>query len=428
MSGRTLAHLADQVLNRPLLLAPEKLSVVMAALDGRLGFDAADALTPIPDASRFIGSRTDRKNGAPLSYSRTDNGVAIIPLVGSFVNRGAYIGASSGLLSYEGVAHQLRQAGADPKVRTVILDMESGGGQALGAFETACAVRDLAAAKPVTAVVNGMACSAAYAIASAATRIITTESGISGSIGVVLLHVDREAAMTKAGLKPTFIHAGAHKVDGNPYQALSDDVRAGLQAEIDTLMSMFVSCVAAGRKNLTEAAVRATEARTFMGQEAVTAGLADEVGSFESALAALSGDRNRPARRAPQNTPTSTATPRSTTTMDEDEKSIRVDERARVKAITSAPEARGRERQALALALSTGLAVDEAVEIMAASPAMPAAGSDAASFGSRMEARKELSLDQEAALNAPGPDAIVWDDIAADTNAKAGVLAPSARG
>jgi signal peptide peptidase SppA len=424
MSGRTLAHLADQVLNRPLLLAPEKLSIIMAALDGRLGFDAVDALTPIPEASRFIGSRTERRTGAALSYSRTDDGVAIIPLIGSFVNRGAYIGASSGVISYEGVAHQLRQAGADPKVRAVILDLESGGGQALGAFETARAVRDLAAAKPVTAVVNGMACSAAYAIASAATRIVTTESGISGSIGVVLLHVNRQDAMTKAGLKPTFIHAGAHKVDGNPYQALSDDARAGLQAEIDTLMAMFVGCVAAGRKNLTEAAVRATEARTFMGQEAVAAGLADAVGSFESALADLSGGRTRQVRRAPQHPPLST---RSTTKMEDEEKAIRADERARVKAITSAPEARGREKQALALALSTGLAVEEAVEIMAASPAMPAAGSDAASFGARMDARRALELDAEPAT-AAGPDAIVWDDIAADTNTKAGVSAPSHRG
>lgn len=427
MSGRTLAHLADQVLNRPLLLAPEKLSIIMAALDGRLGFDAADALAPIPDASRFIGSRTERRTGAPLSYSRTDEGVAIIPLVGSFVNRGAYIGASSGLISYEGVVHQLRQAGADPKTKAVILDMESGGGQALGAFEAARAVRDLAASKPVTAVVNGMACSAAYAIASAATRIITTESGISGSIGVVLLHVDREAAMAKAGLKATFIHAGAHKVDGNPYQALSDDVRAGLQSEIDTLMSMFVGCVTAGRKNLTAAAVRGTEARTFMGAEAVAAGLADAVGSFESALAALSGDRNRQVRRAPQNTPLPSS--RSTKNMDEDEKAIRADERARIKSITSAPEACGRERQALALAVSTSLSLDESVEIMAASPVTPAAAaSDAASFGARMGARQPLDLDAEPATTAAGPEAFSWDDVTADTNAKAGVLAPSARG
>ena len=425
MSGRTLAHLADQVLNRPLLLAPEKLSIVMAALDGRLGFDATDAFAPIPDASRFVGSRTERRTGAPLSYSRTDQGVAIVPLVGSFVNRGAYIGASSGLISYEGVAHQLRQAGADPKVRAVILDLESGGGQAIGAFETARVVRDLAAAKPVTAVVNGMACSAAYAIASAASRIITTESGISGSIGVVLLHVDRDAAMAQAGLKPTFIHAGAHKVDGNPYQALPDAVRDKMQAEIDTLMSMFVGCITAGRKNLTEAAVRATEARTFMGAEAVAAGLADEVGSFESALADLSGGRTRQVRRAPQNTPLPSS--RSTKKMDEDEQAIRADERARIKSITSAPEARGRERQALALAVSTSLSLDEAVEIMAASPATPAAGSDAASFGARMDARQALDLDAEPALNAAGPEAFSWDDVTADTNAKAGMLVPSVR-
>lgn len=417
MSSRTLAHLADQVLNRPLLLAPEKLSVIMAALDGRLGIDVS-AVSAIPEASRLVGSRTDRSTGAALSYTLTDSGVAIIHLVGSFVNRGAYIGASSGLISYEGAQYQLRAAGADPKVRAVVLDLESPGGQALGAFETARAVRDLASRKPVIAVVNGMAASAAYAIASAATRIVTTESGISGSIGVVLLHVDRQGAMEKAGLKPTLIHAGAHKVDGNPYEALPKAVRDQMQVEVDALMAMFVGCVASGRKGMTEAAIRKTEARTFMGAEAVKAGLADDVGTFETVLAELGRGAPRPAGRAPQPSPSAKI---RTGKMDEQEMALRADERARITAITSAPEAKGRENQALALALSTGLGVEEAIAVMAASPKGSATASDAASFGARMNARQALDLAPETTAAAPGATEVIdWSAITSELNAEAG--------
>ncbi|TIL81578.1 MAG: S49 family peptidase, partial [Mesorhizobium sp.] len=168
------------------------------------------------------------------------------------------------------------------------LDMHSPGGEAVGAFETAALVRDLAARKRTVAVVNGMAASAMYAIGSGATEIVTTETGISGSIGVVLLHADFSRQLDREGITPTLIHAGAHKVDGNPFEPLSDAVREDLQAEVDAFYESFLVTVAKGRGNrLTAAAARKTEARTFIGQAAVDAGIADRVGSFELVLADL---------------------------------------------------------------------------------------------------------------------------------------------
>jgi len=89
--------------------------------------------------------------------------------------------------------------------RSIVLDMDSPGGEAVGAFEAADAVRAAALSKEVVGVVNGMAASAAYAIASAATRIVTTSSGISGSIGVVMLHANYSNKMHQAGIVPTLI-------------------------------------------------------------------------------------------------------------------------------------------------------------------------------------------------------------------------------
>lgn len=280
-----LFHVADLVLNRPLLVTPDKAQVIMSVLAGRIGANA-------PEASRFEGEsavvdQDGRARGVPF---KVKDGVGIITITGSLVNRGAWIGASSGLTSYEGIGHQLKSAASDPSVRSVILDLHSPGGEATGAFEVAALVRSLSSAKRTVAVVNGMACSAAYAIASGATEIVTTETGVSGSIGVVLLHADYSKRLAKEGIDPTLIFAGAHKVDGNPFEPLSGEVRDDLQREVTAFYDLFLTTVAKGRgARLTASAARATEARTFIGQAAVKSGMADRIGTFESVLSELQG-------------------------------------------------------------------------------------------------------------------------------------------
>lgn len=288
-----LVHVADRLLNTPLLLLPSKAETILAVLAGRIGVNGFEA-------SRFEGEeppQTDA-NGNPKPYRsepfNLSNGVAIITVTGSLVNRGAWVGASSGLTSYEGVQHQLKRAAVHPEVASILLDLHSPGGEAVGAFETAALVREVDKSKPVTALVNGMAASAAYAIASGAGQIVTTETGVSGSIGVVLLHADYSRRLANEGITPTLIFAGAHKVDGNPFEPLSDSVENDLQAEVDSFYSAFLNTVAAGRgARLTADKARATEARTMIGAAAVAAGLADRVGSFESVLADLSRGARR---------------------------------------------------------------------------------------------------------------------------------------
>jgi signal peptide peptidase SppA len=283
-----LAHIADRVLNRPLLLAPEKAQVILAVLAGRLDINS-------PDASRFEGSPYVADGGRARPYN-VKGGVAIITIVGSLVNRGSWVGANSGLVSYEGIAHQLKTAASDPAVHSVILDLHTPGGEAVGAFEVAAQVRALAGKKRTVAMVNGMAASAGYAIASGASEIVTTETGVSGSIGVVLLHADFSRELDKQGITPTLIHAGAHKVDGNPFEPLTSDVRGSLQAEVNSFYDAFLKAVAKGRgARLTAAAARKTEARTFIGQAAVDAGIADRVSAFESVLGELSRAVSKPA-------------------------------------------------------------------------------------------------------------------------------------
>lgn len=303
----------SRVFNTPLLATPQKAATIGAYLlsraDARMGRGTGaeqDAVAEeqyfkteeredgskilhAPRASRFHGQYLVDENGKPSLY-RVKDRVAILQVIGSLVNRGAWVGASSGLVSYEGFIHQITTAANDSRVDSILLDMQSPGGEAVGCFEAAAAVRKAAAIKPVTALVNGMACSAAYAIASGATRRVTTPSGISGSIGVVLMHLDFSVYLHNEGVKPTLIHAGAHKVDGNPYEPLPKEVRDDLQAEVDQFYSMFVACVAEGT-GLTDEAIRATEARTYIGTEAVKVGLMDEVATIEEVLAAMTAPK-----------------------------------------------------------------------------------------------------------------------------------------
>lgn len=281
-----LAHLADRVLNRPLLITPEKAQVILSVLANRIGVNT-------PSADRFEGSRYSTDENGEVTrlqpYKLRSDGVAIISIVGTLVNRGAYIGASSGVVSYEGIKHQLKHAASNAAVKAVIVDIQTPGGEAIGAFETAEQVRFLAREKRTIAVVNGMAASAGYAIASGATEIVTTETGVSGSIGVVLLHADYSRFLANEGIDPTLIFAGAHKVDGNPFEPLSDGVREDLQAEVEAIYEGFLATVEQGRgRRLTREMARATEARTFIGTAAVSAGLADRLGTFETVLESLS--------------------------------------------------------------------------------------------------------------------------------------------
>lgn len=389
-----LIQIADRVLNTPLLLLPSKAEIILSVLGGRIGVNS-------PEASRFVGqSFVEDETGKRNKPFRVSDGVAIITITGSLVNRGAWVGASSGLTSYEGIQYQLNSAKNDTAISTVLLDLHTPGGEAVGAFETAAAVRALAAKKRVVAVVNGMAASAGYAIASGATEIVTTETGVSGSIGVVLLHADFSRKLDREGITPTLIHAGARKVDGNPFQPLSKDVKSSLQAEVDALYGAFLQTVHKGRgSRLTVDAARATEAETFIGQAAVERGLADRVGTFETALADL-------VRATPPTRRKTSMDPRTFSQAEYDAgvasaraegvtegkanlaaavadatKAGATAERDRIKAITGLEEAKGRESFASHLAMNTAHTAEEAKGLLAAAPKSEAAPSAAPRAG-----------------------------------------------
>lgn len=190
---------------------------------------------------------------------------------------------------YPYIRRAIERGMADANVRGVAFICDTPGGEVRGNFDLVDAIFAFRGVKPMRAFAHDRAYSAGYSIASAADRIVVSRTGGVGSIGVVTSHTDASAALEKAGLKITFIHAGKHKVEGNSTEPLSPEAKARWQARIDELMAVFVSTVMRNR-GMTEEAVRGTEALTFTASAALEAGLADEIGSLQDAVAAFAAE------------------------------------------------------------------------------------------------------------------------------------------
>ena len=282
------ARIAARAFNTPLMVEPTKAMAFLSGLGPRIlgrqveisdGYAAHDSTAATPArASILAGNLTERlQQHGDAPYPVVD-GIAVIEIAGVLIHRGGWIGQSSGQTSYEGIAAQIEAAARDPSVRAVALEIDSFGGEVAGVFDLADQIRALRRDKPVWAFVAEHAFSAGYALASQADRILLPRTGSVGSIGVVVMHADLSGQLDQDGVRVTLVHSGQHKIDGNPYEPLPENVRDDIQREIDVLRFLFAETVAAGRAGrLSQDAALATEAATFRGTDAVAAGLADEV-------------------------------------------------------------------------------------------------------------------------------------------------------
>jgi signal peptide peptidase SppA len=275
----SMSHLASRIFGTPLLIHPRKLDVILSVVGPRLGLAMSD------DSQALIKHLAAQ--APPVNSSALTSNIAVISVSGTLVRRAAAVDAASGLTSYAVISAQLAQAVRDPAVNAILLDIDSPGGEAGGAFDLADQIMAARQIKPIWAVANDDAFSAAYAIASAASRVYVTRTGGVGSVGVIALHVDQSQRDAMSGLRYTAVYAGDRKNDMSPHAPLSTDAAQALQAEVDRLYGLFVSTVAANR-NLSAQDVQDTEAGLYFAQDAIDAGLADAVGTLDDALLALS--------------------------------------------------------------------------------------------------------------------------------------------
>ncbi|WP_053842362.1 S49 family peptidase [Paracidovorax avenae] len=267
-----LPHLAARLFGVPLAIHRPKLDVILAVLGPRVGL--ADLAAP----AGFSPPARDASAHPPK--------IAVIPIHGTLVRRTVGLEAESGLTSYAGLAAQLDAALASPDVAAILLDIDSPGGESGGVFDLADRIRAATQIKPVWAVANDMAFSAAYALASAASKVFVSRTGGVGSIGVIAMHVDQSEKDVQDGVRYTAVFAGDRKNDLNPHEPISSEAHAFLKAEVNRIYGLFVETVARNR-GIEPSTVRDTEAGLFFGQAAVAIGLADAIGTFDDALTQL---------------------------------------------------------------------------------------------------------------------------------------------
>lgn len=345
----------------------------------------------------------------PFAFAQ---GVAVIPVTGSLINR---FGGSYGYVTgYNFIRSQVAAAGLDPDVTAIVFDMNSYGGEAAGCFECAADIPRLANGKPTLAVVDSNCYSACYALASQCDKIAVTPSGGVGSVGVVSMHVDISKMIDSMGVTVTFIYAGDHKVDGNMFEPLSDEVKADMQASITKMRLSFAELVAKGR-GIDVQAVIDTQARCYRADDALRLGLIDAIATPQGALTALLGElsgstvqlsQEKEPEMADQEKPGAQAASTQDTAAAAQE--ARTAERARIQGIQSCDESKGREKLASHLALNTDLSVDAAKAILAASPAektqaaAPAAAANP--FDAAMNASAHPQVGADATGDAPGAE------------------------
>ncbi|WP_250464077.1 S49 family peptidase [Caballeronia sp. GAFFF2] len=212
-----------------------------------------------------------------------DTGLDIIPVAGILVSRSAHMNPCEPMTSYEGLRASLNQAVSDPAVEHIILDIDSNGGSATGAFELANDVRAATRVKPITSIVNFSAFSGGYLIAAAASNVIVSQSSGVGSIGVIAKHLDMSKRDEQQGIKVTSVFAGDRKNDLTPHEPLSDQSLQHLTSVVQTNYAQFVDAIANFRGLATQA-VKDTQAGIFFGKQGVEAGLADSIETPQSAV------------------------------------------------------------------------------------------------------------------------------------------------
>jgi signal peptide peptidase SppA len=281
--------LAQRLFNTPLAITPGKAEVVMAALAERMG------IAQIQRGVRMMED-DDYDYNAPGDSPRLGydviGGAAIIQVAGTLVQKLGTLRPYSGMTGYDGIRQNFLTALCDSKVDAIVLDIDSPGGEVAGCFDLVDAIYEARGSKPIWAILNEAAYSAAYAIASAADRIYVPRTGGTGSVGVIWIHMDWSKALDRAGFKATILTYGDRKADGHPEIELSAEAKARFQEQIDTMGELFVTTVARNR-NIPAEQVRATQAVTYLGEVGVSQGLADGVMAPDAAFRALLAEINQ---------------------------------------------------------------------------------------------------------------------------------------
>lgn len=209
--------------------------------------------------------------------------VAVIDLIGPIFRYADMFSMISGASTLDDLSTDLSEVLANPAIESILLNIDSPGGDANGIVEFSGMIRD--SSKPVTAYVGGSCCSAAYWIASAASKIVASPTAMIGSIGAVAVVKNPDAA--KTGDRIEFVSSQSPNKRPNPN---TESGKEEIQTRVDALAQVFIDDVAMLR-GLTPKQVADTKGSVFIASAAKSISLIDEIGTFEGTLKALNNRR-----------------------------------------------------------------------------------------------------------------------------------------
>jgi len=288
--------LLSEFLTTPWALMPERLQAMSGILTRwSAGEPPSDETLFQVNTDRVL--RDSRKQMAAASAG---SGIAVLPLYGVVTQRGNMVDDISGpgSSSTQQFTSVLRQMLADDTVGQILIDIDSPGGSVYGVAELASEIVKARAQKPVIAVANSLAASAAYWIGCSASEFYVTPGGEVGSIGVWQAHFDYSKALEEDGVKPTLISAGKFKVEGNPYVPLDEQAQAFMQSRVDDYYNAFVEAVAIGRGvSINDVRTGMGEGRVLGADAALAQNMIDGIACFDDVLAKMQANiRSTPVR------------------------------------------------------------------------------------------------------------------------------------
>ena len=282
--------LVSEFLTTPWALMPERLQAMTAVLTRWSSDEPPSEETMFQVNADRVLRDTRKQFASDRAASSAGLGIAVLPLYGVVTQRGNMVDDISGpgSTSTQKFTSALRQVLADDTVGQILIDIDSPGGSVYGVAELATEIVKARAQKPVVAVANSLAASAAYWIGCSAGEFYVTPGGEVGSIGVWQAHFDYSKALEEEGVKPTLISAGKFKVEGNPYVPLDPEAQAFMQSRVDDYYNAFIKAVAKGR-GVAVADVRdgMGEGRVLGADAALAAKMVDGVATFDDVLAKM---------------------------------------------------------------------------------------------------------------------------------------------
>lgn len=220
------------------------------------------------------------------SLLNVEGNVGVVRIAGPLVDGSAGWMSFFGVTGYNDIREAVIQALSDPKVKTIMLDINSGGGQVSGVDDLSGLLKQASAIKPITTFADGMMASAAYWLGSSGSHITASQTAIVGSIGVLSKHTEYSQADAKEGIKTTIVRAGRYKALANSVEPLTAEARAEIQQQANDIYEIFINRVADNRGvSAVVADTQMGQGREFLGKRSLAAGLVDEIGTYESALA-----------------------------------------------------------------------------------------------------------------------------------------------